>query len=60
MSEDKSVELRIELPSNLEWEELAEIEDEISEAAGEVLKDHELDRTSHTRRVVADYSESGD
>ncbi len=57
MSEDKSVELRIELPSNLEWEELAEIEDEISEAAGEVLKEHELSRSSHTRRVVADYTE---
>ncbi len=60
MCESKSVELSIELPSNLDWDEITEIEDGLSEAAGEVLKGHGLSRSSHTRHVVADYSQPRD
>jgi len=53
----KSVELSIQVPENISWDELTELEDELSEAAGEVLKEKGFSRQSHTRRVEADYSQ---
>lgn len=59
MTDDtKTLELSIELPTDLDWEELTKIEDECSEAVGDVLKEHGLERNEHTRRVEADYSGS--
>jgi hypothetical protein len=55
-AETRTVEINIKLPGTLEFDEMAAIEDEISEAAGEILKSHGLDRDEHKRIVEADYS----
>lgn len=55
-NEDKAIELRIEIPGDMSWEEVKELEDELSFQCGEVLKKYDLQRLSHTRRVEADYS----
>jgi len=55
--ETRKVTVTVELPSDIDWQTLAQIEDEISESAGDVLKSHGLERNSHERRVSADYSE---
>ena len=54
--EKRFVELKLQVPSDLSWDEIKSIEDEISEAAGEILQDHGLERSSHHRIVEADYS----
>lgn len=54
--EERTVELKVQLPHDLSWEEIRSIEDEISEAAGEILNSHGLERNSHHRIVEADYT----
>lgn len=55
-SEDRHIEVKVEVPSDLSWEEIVEIEDEMSEAVGDILKDHGLSRNTHKRIVDSDYS----
>lgn len=55
--EDRWVKIRVEIPNDLPWEEIKNIEDQISEATGEILAEHNLERQSHHRIVEADYTE---
>lgn len=55
--EERWIELKVEVPNDLSWEEIRNIEDEISEAAGDILKEHGLARRSHRRIVQADYTD---
>jgi hypothetical protein len=59
-SDEKWIELRVQIPDEASWEEVKNIEDEISEAAGEILKNHKMKRKSHKRTVTADYSQYTD
>ena len=56
--ETRKVTVSVELPSDMDWETLAEIEDQMSESVGDVLKSHGLERSTHERTVSADYSKS--
>lgn len=56
-SENRWIELRLKVPHDTDWGDMKEIEDEISEAAGEILESYGLDRQSHRRIVEADYSD---
>jgi hypothetical protein len=51
----KTIEVSVEVPETLEWQEIANIEDEVSGAVGQLLAARGLDRKSHTRRVEAVY-----
>lgn len=51
----RTIEVSVEVPDNLTWQEVALIEDEMSKAAGDILLDHGFERQSHTRRVKAVY-----
>lgn len=53
----KAIEISVQVPEDISWDKLTELEDGMSEAAGEVLREHGLARQSHTRRVEADYTE---
>lgn len=52
----KSIEVSVQVPEDLSWEKVTELEDDLSQAAGRVLKNHGLKRLSHKRRIEADYT----
>jgi len=58
--DEKWIELRVRVPADSSWEEIRQIEDEIAEESGKILKKHGLKRKSHKRTVTSDYSEYQD
>jgi len=53
----KKIEVSIQVPDDMSWEDVKELEDDLSCACGDVLKAYNLKRLSHTRRIESDYSD---
>jgi len=52
---ERTVTVSVTIPEDMEWSEVATIEDSMSEAVDEVMKTHGLNRQAHERHVKADY-----
>jgi len=52
---EKTLTVSVEVPADMDWSDLAELEDKMSKAVGEVMKEHGLERDAHERKIKSDY-----